>query len=350
MKATRQPRPFRCMPLGLAAAAAALALAVPATQAQDKPVQLKLSSWVPAQHPLNPALQAWADDIKKESGGTITAILFPSEQLGKAFDHYDMARDGIADFSYVNPGYQPGRFPVMAGASLPFLFANGKEGSAAIDAWYRNYAAKEMKDVKYCFAFVHDPGTFHSRKKITVPGDIKGMKVRPATSTVGQLITSLGGTNVQASAPESRDMLERGVADAITFPWGSIGLFGIDKVVKYHMDVPLYVTPFVWVMNKGKYDAMSAAQKKVIDDHCTSEWAQKVAGPWADFEFAGRAKMAALSGHEIYKLTPEQLDAWRKAAAPSEAQWADSVKKVGEDPKAVMDALKASLTKYKSAL
>jgi len=350
MKATRQPLPSRRLALSLAAATAALALVAPSAQAQDKPVQLKLSSWVPAQHPLNPALQAWADDIKKESGGTITAILFPSEQLGKAFDHYDMARDGIADFSYVNPGYQPGRFPVMAGASLPFLFANGKEGSAAIDAWYRNYAAKEMKDVKYCFAFVHDPGTFHSRKKITVPGDIKGMKVRPATSTVGQLITSLGGTNVQASAPESRDMLERGVADAITFPWGSIGLFGIDKVVKYHMDVPLYVTPFVWVMNKGKYDAMSAPQKKVIDDHCTSEWAQKVAGPWADFEFGGRAKMAALSGHEIYKLTPEQLDAWRKAAAPSEAQWAEGVKKVGEDPKAVMDALKASLSKYKSAL
>ena len=351
MTIAHRPRRTALAPTAIAiAATAALALCAPATQAQDKPVQLKLSSWVPAQHPLNPAPQAWADDIKKESGGTITAILFPSEQLGKAFDHYDMARDGIADFSYVNPGYQPGRFPVMAGASLPFLFSNGKEGSAAIDAWYRNYAAKEMKDVKYCFAFVHDPGTFHSRKKIVVPGDVKGLKVRPATSTVGQLITSLGGTNVQASAPESRDMLERGVADAITFPWGSIGLFGIDKVVKYHMDAPLYVTPFVWVMNKGKYDAMSTAQKKVIDDHCTSEWAQKVAGPWADFEFAGHAKMAALPGHEIYKLTPEQLDAWRKAAAPSEAQWAESVKKVGEDPKAVMDALKASLAKYKSAL
>jgi len=353
MKTTDRHSPRRSVrpsPAALLAACAALVLGTPAVHAQDKPVQLKLSSWVPAQHPLNPALQAWADDIKKASNGTLTAILFPSEQLGKAFDHYDMARDGIADFSYVNPGYQPGRFPVMAGASLPFLFANGKEGSAAIDDWYRNYAAKEMKDVKYCFAFVHDPGTFHSRKKITLPTDIKGMKVRPATSTVGQLITSLGGTNVQASAPESRDMLERGVADAITFPWGSIGLFGIDKVVKYHMDAPLYVTPFVWVMNKGKYDAMSAGQKKVIDDHCTSEWAQKVAGPWADFEFGGRAKIAAQSGHEVYKLTPEQLDAWRKAAAPSEAQWAESVKKVGEDPKAVMDALKGSLTKYKSAL
>jgi TRAP-type C4-dicarboxylate transport system substrate-binding protein len=332
------------------AAAALLALAATTARAQDKPVVLKMSSWVPAQHPLNPSLQAWAEDIKKASGGTITATLFPSEQLGKAFDHYDMARDGIADLAYVNPGYQPGRFPIMAGASLPFLFSNAKGGSAAIDAWYRQYAAQEMKDVHFCFAFVHDPGTFHARKKITLPTDIKGMKIRPATSTIGQMVTSLGGTNVQASAPEARDMLERGVADAITFPWGSIPLFGIDKVVHYHMDVPLYVTPFVWVMNKDKYNAMSAAQKKVIDDHCTTEWAEKVASPWADFENAGHQKVAQ-PGHEIYKLTPEQLAAWRKAVAPGEAQWEESVKKAGgPDPKKIMESLKADLVKYKSAL
>jgi len=336
--------------LALAAAAlAAFGAAAPAL-AQDKPVALKMSSWVPAQHPLNPALQAWADDIKKASGGSITAQLFPSEQLGKAFDHYDMARDGIADAAYINPGYQPGRFPIMAGASLPFMFSNGKSGSAAIDAWYKQYAAKEMKDVKVCFAFVHDPGTFHARKKITLPGDINGMKIRPATSTIGQMVTLLGGTNVQASAPAARDALEKGVADAITFPWGSILLFGIDKVVKYHMDAPLYVTPFVWALNKDKYESMSAAQKKVVDDHCTSEWAEKVAASWADYEAAGRGKIAAEAGHEVYKLTPEQFDAWRKAVAPLEGQWADGVKKTGEDPKAVLDSLKANLAKYNAAL
>ncbi|MGZ5894386.1 MAG: TRAP transporter substrate-binding protein, partial [Caldimonas sp.] len=275
----------------VAASVVAALLAAPAA-AQDKPVALKLSSWVPAQHPLNPALIAWAEDIKKASNGTITATLYPSEQLGKAFDHYDMAKDGIADFAYVNPGDQPGRFPLMAGAGLPFIFSNGKSGSAAIDAWYRGYAAKEMKDVRYCFAFIHDPGTFHGKKKLLSPADVKGLKVRPATSTIGQMVTLLGGTNVQASAPEARDAIERGVADAITFPWGSISLFGIDKVVTQHMDVPLYTTPFVWVMNKDKYEAMTPAQKKVVDDHCTTEWAEKVASPWADFEFAGRAKLA----------------------------------------------------------
>jgi len=346
---TRATPLMRALITALGLTAAAFGLAVPA-QAQDKPVNLKMSSWVPAQHPLNPALVAWAEDIKKASNGSITATLFPSEQLGKAFDHYDMARDGIADMAYINPGYQPGRFPLMAGASLPFMFANAKGGTAALDAWYRGYAAKEMKDIKYCFAFIHDPGTFHSRKKITLPGDIKGMKVRPANGTVGQMITLLGGTNVQASAPESRDMLERGVADAITFPWGSIMLFGIDKVVKYHMDAPLYATTFVWGMNQGKYDALSAAQKKVIDEHCTPEWAEKVATPWADFEYGGHAKIAALGGHEIYKLTPEQIAAWQKALAPAYDQWAGEVKKGGYDPKAVMDGLKASIAKYKAGL
>ena len=137
------------------------------------------------------------------------------------------------------------------------------------------------------------------------------------------MVTALGGTNVQSSAPEARDMLERGVADAITFPWGSLGLFGIDKVVTYHIDAPLYVTPFVWVLNKDKYNALSAAQKKVVDDHCTTEWAEKVATPWADFESAGRTKIAGLPGHEVVKLSAEQLDAWRKAVAPVDAQWAE---------------------------
>ena len=331
-------------------ALAAVAALATSASAQDKPVNLKLSSWVPAQHALNPALQAWADSLKAASGGSITSTLFPSEQLGKAFDHYDMARDVIADFAYINPGYQPGRFPIFAASSLPFMVSNAKGGSAAIDAWYRAYAAKEMKDVHFCFAFAHDPGTFHSRKKILLPTDINGMKIRPATATIGQMVTSLGGTNVQSSAPEARDVLERGVADAITFPWGSLILFGIDKVVKYHMDVPLYVTPFVWAMNKDKYEALSANQKKAVDAHCTSEWAEKVGSAWADFEIAGRVKLKADPGHEVYQLTPDQLGAWRKAMGPVEGQWADGVKKAGQDPKAVLDSFKASLVKYKSAL
>ena len=320
-----------------------LAFGLVNANAQDKAVQLKLSTWVPPAHPLNPALKAWADDIEKESGGTIKSTLFPSEQLGKAFDHYDMARDGIADFAYVNPGYQPGRFPIIAAGELPFLFANAKGGSAALDAWYRKYAPTEMKDTHFCMAFVLDPGTWHGKRKILLPEDIKGVKVRPANATMGAFVTLLGGTNVQASAPEARDMLERGVADEITFPWGYIILFGIDKVVKYHMDMPFWTATFTWSMNQSKYDSMSPAQRSVIDSHCTTEWAEKIASPWADFEHAGHDKIAAMPGHEIYSLTPDQIAAWRKAAEPLKAKWAAQVK--GADPDTVYNELVAELKK-----
>src|SRR5512139_1832311 len=339
----------------IAACASALAVAglvggASVASAQDKTFDLKLSHWVPPSHPLQKALEEWGASVEKDSGGTIKYKVYPSQQLGKAFDHYDMARDGIADLTYINPGYQPGRFPIIGAGELPFLMTNAKGGTQALDAWYRKYADKEMKDVKFCLAFVHDPGAFHSRsKKILVPADIKGMKIRPAHATMATFVTMLGGTNVQAAAPEVRDILEKGVADAVTFPWGSVPLFGIDKVTKYHMEVPLYVTTFAFVFNKDKYAQMSAAQKKVIDNHCNNEWAGKVAGPWADFEHAGIAKIKAEAGHEVTEPSAAQIAEWKKATEPLAKTWADNVKKTGGDPDTIMKELKAQLAKDKAA-
>ena len=327
----------------------ALVLGIGAASAEDKTFELKLSHWVPPSHPLQKAMEDWGASIEHDSGGTIKYKVYPAQQLGKAFDHYDMARDGIADVTYVSPGYQPGRFPLFDAGNLPFMLANAKGGSAALDAWYRDYAKKEMKDVKFCFAFAQDPGSFHSRtKKIMVPADIKGMKIRPAHATMASLVTELGGTNVQASAPEVRDVLEKGIADAVTFPWGSIVLFGIDKVTKYHMEVPLYSTSFVWVMNKSTYAQMSPAQQKVIDDHCTTQWAERVASPWADFEHAGIAKITAEPGQDVYPISDAQLDEWKAAAVPVVQRWAAAVKKTGNDPDKVLKDLKAELAKYNS--
>lgn len=333
----------------LMAAAIVPAAAAPAL-AQDKTVNLKVSLWVPPAHPLVPATQAWAADIEKASGGTIKVTVFPSEQLGKAFDHYDMARDGIADVTYVNPGYQPGRFPIAAAGQLPFVFSDGKKGTLALNEWYHKYAATEMKDTKLCFAFIHDPGSLHGRKKVVLPSDLSGLKVRPAQSTIAEMVKLLGGTNVQASAPESRDALERGVADEITFPWGSLFLFGIDKVVKYHIDVPLYTTVFTYNVNLNTYNSMSPAQKKVFDDHCTPEWAAKVSDPWTDFEANGRTKMKELPGHEVYKLTDDQLAQWKTATQVLRANWADAVKIAGGDPTQIQADLDAAIKKHGAGL
>jgi len=334
----------------LAVAALAIGLACVPALAQDKLVELKFSHWVPTAHPMHASAVAWAESIAKASGGTIKVTIFPAQQLGRAFDHYNMARDGIVDISHVNPGYEPGRFPIIGAVELPFIFSNSKEGSAALDGWYRTYAVDEMKDVRFCLAFAHDPGTFHfTRKRVVVPADMAGVKVRPPNAVITTWMTQLGASNVQASAPEMRDVLARGVADAAGGPWGSLLLFGVDKVTKYHIDAPIYVSEQVWVLNKDKYAAMSPAQKKVMDDHCSNDWALKIATPWAEFEAGGREKIKAMADHEVYGLSAAELALWRQSAAPVVAAWEEGVRKAGRDPKPIMEHLRRTAAERSSA-
>lgn len=122
------------MKYGLLLAASAFALAatsatltIGSTETHAKNVNIKLSYWVPPRHKLTPGYKEWAAPVKKASGGTITTTLFPSSQLGSGRDHYDMVKRGIASFGLINPGYTPGRFPIL-GASRSAVHHQGQPG------------------------------------------------------------------------------------------------------------------------------------------------------------------------------------------------------------------------------
>jgi hypothetical protein len=177
--------------LACAAAALAAVLTTSPAIAQDKPVELKFAHWLPATHPLfRTGFEPWAKSVEAASKGSIKVVFFPAQQLGKAADHYDMARDGIADMAWVNPGYQAGRFPMYAAGELPFLMGSPGPASAALDAWYRTYAAKEMADVKFCFGHLH-VGALHSKQPITEPTQFKGMQGHPQDGNAQRAAQSL---------------------------------------------------------------------------------------------------------------------------------------------------------------
>lgn len=298
-------------------------------------VTLRLAHWVPAQHAVQTTgFEPWAESIREASDGRITIEIYPAQQLGAAANHYDMARDGIADIAYVNPGYQPGRFPIAGLAEVPLNFANATGGSRAFDEWYRDYVEAEMPDIHMCLGFVHDPGTLHSTRPIRVPSDLSGMNVRPAQATVGRYVSLLGGANVQASAPDSREILARGAAEATFFPWDSVFLFGIDSVTKNHLDLPLYVTSFVMAMNRASYEALSPEDRQVMDEHCTTDWAERMAEGWAAQEASGRVK-AVEAGHELYAPTEEETIEWRASVEPLMEAWSADVSATGADPEAI---------------
>jgi TRAP-type C4-dicarboxylate transport system substrate-binding protein len=125
--------------------------------------------------------------------------------------------------------------------------------------------------------------------------------------------------------------------------------FGIDKVIKYHADMRLYAATFAWTMNNDSYQKLSAAQKKVIDDHCNNEWAAKIGADWGNDEDSGLEKLAKTPGHTIVKLTDAQLNIWRKAAEPMTADWLKKPNNSGIDAKEALESFRKALKTHNAA-
>ena len=97
-------------------------LAAP-VDAQDKPIELKFSSWVATAHGHHTGVMVpWAKMVEDKSGGRLKITIYPGSTLGKAVDHFDMVKNGIADVGFTTPGYTPGRFPLISVTELPGLF------------------------------------------------------------------------------------------------------------------------------------------------------------------------------------------------------------------------------------
>ncbi len=326
------------------AAAIAGSLTVGSACAQE--VTLRLSHWVPPTHPIQTlGIEPWVQSLSEASDGRIAVTIFPAQQLGAAPDHYDMARDGIVDISYTNPGYQAGRFPIYSLIEIPFHANNATGGAQALHEWYAPIAETEMSDVKFCVANPHDPGTFHSKTQIKVPGDINGLNVRPAHATMSRFVSSLGGGPVQVPAPEAREAIANGTADAITFPWNSVYIFGIDAETKYHLDMPFYISAQLLLINKDTYNGLPDDLRAILDDHCTPEWSKRFSSGWAENEASGRQKMVDSGEHTLYAPSEEEVQAWRAAAEPLIETWKTEV---GDQAQAYYDGYIEALERHDS--
>ena len=296
---------------------------------------LRFSHFLPPGHYFDNDVHAWGDALSEASDGALTLQVFPAGQMGAPADHYAMVRDGIVDAAWVNFGYTPGAFPIADLIDLPYSLEIDRDvASVAVHNWYSAYAPQEMPDVHFCIAHVGAPGALHSAQPIATPSDVAGLQVRPASGAMARFIADLGGSAVQVPATEARQAIERGVANAITFPWGSIDFFGISDAVPYHIANTLYYVGAGIVINKARYDGLSPEMQAAVDSVCTPEWAVNVGASWVEFENNGRQVLADM-GHTIHELTGDELTAWHEAAQPSYDRWAAAMTEAGLDPEAI---------------
>ena len=331
---------------------AALILALAGTPsgplaAQDKPIELRFSSWVATVHGHHTGVMVpWAKMIEDKSGGRLRIAIYPGSTLGKAVDHYDMVKDGIADMGFTVPGYTPGRFPLITVLELPLLFKSSRGGSLAVMSVFDKHFKNEFKDVKVLWFWVHPPGHFHlARKPVRVLEDLAGLKIRAATPMLTTMVKTLGAIPVSIPAPDTYTALERGTVDGTIFPWEAISSFKIAEVLKHHVASGLYVAPLFTLMNRKKYDGLPPDLRKVIDDHSGSWGAEFNGRVWDQNEHVG-IEAIKKAGGTIYTLPAEERQRWATRLKPIEEEWLKSMEAKGLPGRQILDDLREAIKRY----
>ena len=333
--------------LSLVVVLALLSIAPTRALAQDKPIELKFSSWVATVHGHHTGVMVpWAKAIEDKSGGRLKITIYPGSVLGKAADHYDMVKDGIADIAFTTPGYTPGRFPLITATELPMLFKSSRGGSLAVMSIFDKYFKNEFKDVKVLWFWVHPPGHFHlAKKQVKVLEDLGGLKIRAATPMLTNMVKTLGAIPVSIPAPDTYTALERGTVDGTIFPWEAISSFKIAEVLKYHVASGLYVAPLFTFMNLKKYESLPPDLRKIIDDHSGAWGAEYTGKVWDANELVG-IEAIKKAGGQIYTLPAEERNRWAAKLKPVEEEWLKSMEAKGLPGRQLLGDLREAIKRY----
>nr|WP_243403752.1 TRAP transporter substrate-binding protein [Shimia abyssi] len=322
-----------------------------ATGALAQDVTLRFHHFLPPQANVpKDVLGKWASDVEAASGGDVAVEIYPSMQLGGTPPQLmDQARDGVVDVVWTVVGYTPGRFPSTEVFELPFMMTNaGATSRAYWQMFEKHMQDTEFKDLKILGTWVHGPGLIHSKDPIASVSDLDGVKIRGGSRTVNNLLVELGATPVGMPVPAVPEALSKGVIDATTIPWEVTAALKVPELVGNHTefgDQALYSLTFVLAMNKAKYESLTDAQKKAIDDSSGEEFSV-FAGSTQEAADGPARKLAVDNGNNIIQLTDTQVEEWKAAAEPIYAQWVAEMNERGIDGQALIDEARALIAKY----
>ena len=301
-----------------------LALAGWTAQASAQTV-LTASSWVPPTHGLSVSQKDWCDALASKTSNRVRCNILP-RAVTPAPGTYDAVRNGLVDVSFTVHGYTPGRFVLTQMAEFPFLGDRAEPISVA----FNRIASKhpefnaEHQGVKVLGYFTHGPGIiFNTKRPITRVEDLSGLKFRVGGGMVNEISKQLDMNVTLKAAPESYELLSSGVMDGTLFPAESTDSFKIDKIIKHATMFPggLYNTSFVFMMNPAKYNALSAEDKKVVDE-LSGEYVARLFGKaWDRVDAAALTNMQK-NGVSIVKADGALVSAVTIRVNKLERDWA----------------------------
>jgi len=181
-----------------------------------------------------------------------------------------LVKRGLIDMIFCPTPYYGGllteaRMPGVHNKSLAEMRKNGAWDMLQ-KAWNKGLNAQIIAWPAFDASTFHIYTKFKPKISEKTGLDLTGRKMR-STGLYNPLLKAMNALPINISPSDVFTGLQRGVVDGIAWPKGSIGKYGWQKFLKYRISPNFYGGTFFVIMNKKKYDGLSAAHKKLIAKH-----------------------------------------------------------------------------------
>ena len=262
----------------------------------------------------------WAEQLTKRTNGKVAVKTFPAGTLLGAREMYDGVSKGVADIGLGSPSYDPGRFPLTSGVSLPMGFTNATVASRTLWELTKEFRPKEYEDFKVIAMFTTEPGFIQTKTAVRNAADLNGMKLRAAGTGV-PVLKALGAAPIGMPMPEVPQSVQTGVISGTMTSREVLQDFKLAESLKFVTDYPTVVVTFAAVMDRKRWEKLPADVQKVIDELAAEMPAWT--GQYHDNENVGAAMRWAAKEHklQVVSLAADERAKWDAKLKPMEEQW-----------------------------
>ena len=324
----------------LKGAVAATALMAGTAQIASAEV-LTMSSWVPPTHFIHTdVLVPFTEKVAEVTEGRVTVTILPAP-LASPPQHWELARNGVADITWGNFTYEPERFVSVWFAEFPNA---GTDGEAQSRALWRTFETYLQDNAAFDGVKLLGVGTLgggqlhHANTDMSSPEDVANQKFRMGGPIQEQLLTAMGSVPVAAPATKAYEMLESGVVDGSLNSLESIVNFRLEESLTHHTIFPngFYDATFFVAMNGAKWEGLSDADKAAINGIVGEELSANWGANFASQNAAAYQALAA-EGHSIVEASPALVSAVDAIYDSMVTEWVEAAKAAGvADPEAML--------------
>lgn len=221
---------------------ASVALAAPAIVSGIRPARaattLTLGHGAAPGNPRTVAAAKFAELVGQKTEGRVTINVAGAETLGSDSAMLTSLRTGALDFTANSQGATSAIVPELAALGLPFLFSETAAAMRVLAGPVGEELSKRFEAVGVVPLDWWDNGIRHltnSKRKVTTPDEVKGLKIRtPADPMTIDIFQALGASTEQIAFGELYIALQQGVVDGQENPLANIEsskLFEVNRFI-----------------------------------------------------------------------------------------------------------------------